>query len=499
MLDQPGKDRILASGKATTPDKPSGSKDGGDNGLASANAEQVKPKVPANGAKEEVASANLDPKVIWDEALAKSQPQSAFLIAAASFLAEYGKFDHSAELLKAAIRQGVMARPWMFEAIGCALEICHGDPEEIERAYLSAADLRPNDADGYLLAAKVMAAHRKHARAMEFCRHSAALLPGLPQAYLQALDIALQAKDVKGMAWAVENLLSRDWPVNQSDIVDRARKAVADLAAKLAVEGRAHEAEELVKTSEKPSERDLVIRLQWQGEADLDLVVSEPSGTECSFRSRLTPAGGVLQGDLAAEPRTEVYSAAKAFPGEFRVTVRRVWGRPVANKATLEIIRHQGTDAEEVQRETILLDGESPITVKLDCGRRTSLEEVPPLDSVRQAFQTTPAEDRAQVEQQLRKLALPITVGIEDGRFRAGMAQRAARSTPSTSLLERMGQNAEDVVRHGTVKPYLNSGLSFTAQASRSADGNGLLLKFKPVFSHLEERLPTLPVVPGGQ
>ena len=35
----------------------------------------------------------------------------------------------------------------------------------------------------------------------------------------------------------------------------------------------------------------------WTGEADVDLLVEEPSGTVCSLRNPRTTAGGVLLGD----------------------------------------------------------------------------------------------------------------------------------------------------------------------------------------------------------
>src|SRR5262249_18496863 len=154
------------------------------------------------------------------------------------FLAEYGKFDHAAEFLKAAIRQGVMVRGWMFDAIASALEVSHGDPDEIERAELSVADLRPNDALGYLGAAKALSKRGRLDRAISFCKQSATLAPNLPQAYVQALDYARQAKDVKTMAWAAEGLLSRDWPLHQEELHQKALTQTTDLAEALAKEGK---------------------------------------------------------------------------------------------------------------------------------------------------------------------------------------------------------------------------------------------------------------------
>jgi hypothetical protein len=315
------------------------------------------------------------------------------------------------------------------------------------------------------------------------------------------MEYAQQAKDVAAMSWAVQGLLSRDWPVGQQEIHDWARKGAAELAATLAKDGRTADAEQVAKAAAAHQQRDLRVRLTWQGEADLDLIVMEPIGTECSFRARQTPGGGTLQGDLASELRSETYSAAQAFPGEFNLTVRRVWGRPVGSKATLEIIRHQGTPQEQVQRETLTLDREQTFTVKLDSGRRTTMEEVPALDIVRQALQTTPTEAQASVEEQLRGLAAPITVGVDSGRMRGGIATNALRPSNNGSgdrpVLERLGQGGEEIHQQG-VGAILNTGVTFTATAVVSPDRRYVNLQLNPVLSQVLNGRPNIPGIPGG-
>jgi hypothetical protein len=43
-----------------------------------------------------------------------------------------------------------------------------------------------------------------------------------------------------------------------------------------------------------------------------------------------------LLGGTVAEAQAESYVAARAFSGVYRVTVHRIWGRPLGGKATLE-------------------------------------------------------------------------------------------------------------------------------------------------------------------
>src|SRR5207237_1418150 len=81
-----------------------------------------------------------------------------------------------------------------------------------------------------------------------------------------------------------------------------------------------------------------------------DLYVAEPTGSVCSPLARQTVGGGTLIGDTLSNPTGETYVAAQAFPGEYTITVERVWGRPLGGKAQLKSILNQGPedDAEQM-------------------------------------------------------------------------------------------------------------------------------------------------------
>src|SRR5262249_6139321 len=129
---------------------------------------------------------------------------------------------------------------------------------------------------------------------------------------------------------------------------------------------------------DKQGQRDLIIQLIWQGDADLDLEVKEPIGTVCNFTQRQSSGGGTLMGDSLTQQHGETYTAAQAFPGEYRITVNRIWGKPVGSKATLKIIEHQGTPQQKVRQETIVFDRSHTLKVELKEGRRTALAQVSP-------------------------------------------------------------------------------------------------------------------------
>src|SRR5204862_6755807 len=147
--------------------------------------------------------ADLDPRKVWQEELAKGGVDAAMVVATADFLFESGKFEHAAEFLKANLRQGIVVRPWVYEALAVALEASHQPPEEVRRARLSAAALDPDDAQGFLEAARTMAQNKQFDRALAFCRQAALLEPNLAEPYTAALVYADLAKDGTAMEWAV--------------------------------------------------------------------------------------------------------------------------------------------------------------------------------------------------------------------------------------------------------------------------------------------------------
>src|SRR5438552_2614640 len=91
--------------------------------------------------------------------------------------------------------------------------------------------------------------------------------------------------------WAAGNLSSRDWAVNDPTSQADAKKALADLVAKLNADGRRDEAARVAALA-NPSRHDLVIEVKSMNEADIDLAVTEPIGSVCSSQNRQTVGGG---------------------------------------------------------------------------------------------------------------------------------------------------------------------------------------------------------------
>jgi tetratricopeptide (TPR) repeat protein len=439
----------------------------------------------------------LDAKKVWQEALEHGASNPGLIVACADFLFEHEDYGHAVELLKATLRQGIMVQPWVYEALAIALEFEGAHPEEIRRARLSALALRPADADGYVQAARAYGEHGQYDKALAFCREAARLEPGLPTAYAEALAYAEQARDVKGMAWAATKILGQDWAGDYQALPLQAEFRLQQLLATLKKDKRAAEAEQLQAAVGTLRQRDLTVLLTWQpgvsGDADLELEVREPTGTVCSSRLRQSPGGGVLTGlDLAA-PRQATYVACQAFSGEYAITVKRLWGQPAGGKVRLEIVYHQGTAQEKHRIETLTVEGQHTLKIKLDSGRRTEPASVVPTVKALAGAGTEEVRGNHVLEK-LRDLADSV-----HGQLPRGLTVGTAKGRKAEAAAPRGKPLPEPVVFQGSVTGA--GGVQLTTQAHLAADGQSVRVSIQPVFrpaARAGGAAVVLPLIPGG-
>jgi hypothetical protein len=465
------------------------------------------PKIQVAGGAEE--RPDLDPKKIWQDALVKGVKNRGLIIATADFLVLANKFDHAVEFLKANLRQGIVVEPWVYKALAVALRLAGGSNEDIERAEVSTADMEPKNARGYLEAATALAQDEKYGLALAFCRQAALLEPGLSQAYEEALGYAELARDPKAMQWAASNLLARDWPVENKQLHDRALQKIDALVKLLNQQGRKDEAERLTDALASTARRDLVIKLSWQGDADLDLHVLEPTGSMCSPLHRQTIGGGVLIGDSLADMTSETYLAAEGFSGDYEIQIEKVWGHPLNNKAQLKIICNQGTPDEYEQLLTVELKSRHSerIKVKLANGRRTEAAYVPPPSAQKKPDAAAAATDNPDtVLHKLRVLADPEVTGV--GRNPSGEVFSPGRPVLPSQIKsgQRESRAAPDNDRtlyQTRVKPFVQNALDVTASAVLSADRRYLRLSVTPLFNTVKAapNAPAVvnPTIPGAR
>jgi len=449
--------------------------------------------------------SDLDARKVWQEALAKGVTDPGLIIAVADYLVEHQKFDHAAEFLKANLRQGIVVRPWVYEALAIALKEGKGSAEDIERAQLSSLDLAPQDTHGYLRASHAMADGKRYDRAVAFCRQASVLEPDSPLAYADALLYAELAKDTTAMEWAAGNLLRRDWPVDGRELHDKAHDKLRALKQVLEAERREVEAGRMAATVERYRQRDLIVRLSWQGDSDLELEVKEPIGTVCSFMARQSPGGGALMDNILADrsrdSHVETYAAAQAFSGDYRVTVRRLWGRPLGSKATLEIVQHHGTPAETRQRETLVFDRSQDFTFHLTDGTRTAVARVSPQSNApRPPSEGSVSQGSDRVLNKLRAMADPdagLSSGMQGG---TGSAGTPTMTTVAGVPVGRAG--GEQFAFQSAVPSSVTNSIDLMAQATVAADRRYVRLSLAPVFETVGRMqtgpIVTNPLIPGG-
>jgi len=399
----------------------------------------------------------------------------ARLRVSAADLGKEGRYDHAAELISAAIAAG-HAEPWMYEALAMALEAAGKPKAEVERALLSAADFSASATD-LLSLANYLARFGSLKQAIRICKQVTRLDPANREAFAIGMSLAARADDVPSLRWACAGVLAHEWPADQRDVAARAARLAKTTIEKLRQAGKAEEAAAFQAAIDEALVRDLEVEISWNGDADIDLLVEEPPGTVCSQAASRSTSGGTLLGDaaVAADPanatQRERYVAAQAFPGHYRILVRRAVGKVAADTLTAEMTLHKGTDREQkIKRQVPLGADEILLTVDLPEGRRRE----PLLDAqVAQDVAVQQNIGRAILAQQL--------AGIDDPAAAASLSRsRSGGGAPGVPGLP-FGRGG--ATGYQPVISTLPEGTNVSAMAVVSADRRYVRATVTPLFS----------------
>ncbi len=271
----------------------------------------------------------------------------------------------------------------MYEALAMVQDAAGEDKEEIKRTLLSAADVTSDSPDSQYRVARLLVRHGIKEAAIRLYREIAEKAPLAPEPYAESLEVAAEIGDLRTVSWAANQILSQAWIGIHEDLHKKAKSRVAEVERRIRIEGRTKEADELASLVRAADTRDLVIRVTWQGDADLDLKVLEPLGTVCSAQNRMTPAGGVLvQDSFGKDPGSsknpaELYICARGLPGNYEIRLERVWGNPLGGRAKVEITYNEGTASEKRESHYVPVTSTKPVVAKLELGRRTQLLAIP--------------------------------------------------------------------------------------------------------------------------
>jgi hypothetical protein len=374
----------------------------------------------------------------------------------------------------------------MYESLGLAIQAkCMLDKEldmqdELERALMSAVDFS-NTPEDVMLVAIYMTRVGLDKRALSLFQEVAEAAPTRVDPYLMGLKTAERMDDIDGIQWACLGVLRQAWPNNQRAVEDRARRMAQATVYRLREEGRVEEAKAFEQALSRTMARDVRAVVRWTGDADIDVLVEEPSGTICSMRYPRTTSGGVMLGDTAsrrdvatADGFSEEYVCPEAFSGDYRMLIRRVWGKVTAGKVTVEIYtNYKGKNEKVIKRQIDLGEKDAVVLFDVHTGRRQEpLEE----HQIASSAQTQLAVSRALVAQKLNARA--NSKAARD--FELAMRRTGPGVGPA-------GYRGRRGVGYRPVITTLPEGTNMTATAVISADRRYVRITAIPLFSVIGE------------
>ena len=409
--------------------------------------------------------------------------------ATAAELGREKRFDIAIELISATIAAG-HAEPWMYEALAIAMEAAGRPREDVERALVSAADFAASPHE-LLRLANHLARLDSTTMAFRLCRGAVALDSANREAYALAMSLAAQTDDRIALQWACAGVLQHTWPANQQELPARASRLAKATVEKLRAAGEQQAADAFQEAIDQALVRDVVFEITWNGDADIDLLVEEPSGMICSPAMPRSTGGGALLADTDVgvdavnATQRERYVATEAFPGAYRMLIRRAAGTIAAGSITAELTLHKGTPREQTIRRQVPLEAdELMLTVDVPEGRRRQ-----PL------FDAQVAHDAAvQVDVGRAILAQQLAV-MNDPSAAASLSQSRGQATPQAGGLPFLGGNA---VGYQPVIQYLNDETRLQGVAVVSSDRRYVRVNMMPFFSGVGQVLQFNTVSGGG-
>ncbi len=277
----------------------------------------------------------------------------------------------------ACIEQAILhsqIQPWMYEVLAVSMEVVGRPKSQIERVLLSSQDVILNDPRSMMHLAAYLVRFERFDRALELYRQAAALDPSRPEPYVLALEIAARTKNYNAIAWSAPEVLAFSW-VKGRELFNRlAEESAAAAESALMKSGDFARAFELRTEMQKARRLDVVVRLEWSGQGDLDLQIREPGGSICSSAQTMTPAGGIFVHDGFGPIQDhcyEEYLCPQGLAGEYQAIVKHASGDIVGKRARITITRDRGTPYEESITETLFIGPtDQSIRFSLNRGRR---------------------------------------------------------------------------------------------------------------------------------
>jgi len=203
--------------------------------------------------------------------------------------------------------------------------------------------------------------------AIDLCRESLRHDPWQTSVWLKAASIADRSGNADHIVWARTGILKYVWTDDAQIRHQESQKILDRTLADVRRKGSAELTRRLQQQVTDAMIWDLIVKAEWAGKSDVDLVISEPGGTVCDHSHQITRTGGILvrTGGGGRRRHIEEYRCHMAPKGIFNVSVRLIRGRVVSGRVRLTVIRYQGTEYES--KETINVPvGEEDAAVEVE-------------------------------------------------------------------------------------------------------------------------------------
>ena len=319
---------------------------------------------------------------VWNDHFANQKVNKADVAYTCRRMMNRKDFDSVIAIINGALRNN-QGQDWMYQGLALALQANGAPKSEVERALMSALDINYSMNDTMKIA-MYMSTIGLDKRALKLYQDVGKANPNRPEPFIFALESAQKLDDSEAILWAATGILSQPWPKEKDDIRNKALNIVRAKYRQLKETNQVEAIAQYASTLKDAMVRDCIIKVTWTGKADIDLQVQEPSGTICSLQNPRSTSGGLMLDDNFSSNTkddngySEYYVCPKAFSGEYKLAINKVWGEVTTGKVIVEVYRNARSEKQTRERQRIKLDenGKAMVVFKLEDGRREKpLEE----------------------------------------------------------------------------------------------------------------------------
>jgi len=328
----------------------------------------VEELVASEGGERLVAEAALSSWVVSKMVLAKRA-------AVANLDKEVRKqFQEVIDTIGDAMRKTLPAA-WMYQALSTAMEGCEYPGSEIRRVLLSSIDFG-GDVDASIKIGKYLAGQGMKKEALTVFHDAHRSNPMLKEPLELGLEISLEIQDQDGIRWSSTGILSQAWTDDHVPMIQKALFAAEAAYIRLQKAKETTKALAFVQEVKQARLRDVMVRVVWTGDADVDVSVEEPTGSICDNSNPRTLGGGLhlMDGSSLDKPRkdgfSEMYVCANGYSGQYKILIRKVWGEVSGGKVTVNLATDYGTPDEKITQHVLPLLQDAILVTEVKNGHR---------------------------------------------------------------------------------------------------------------------------------